>query len=199
MKKSAITTITTALSFLFSINEASKNYPNAGLYLDKYNCRLDSMITPENFLSFQTEVTNIWNGACGSNRGIFVLDPPDGQTYNCGKWPLSWNCTLQTLFTSPPNVGRNALDLYIQSMFTIPLNTKKLTVHLVLSVNFTVEGKNHGEMFLGNKAITEDNLDFSKASFKLTDDVPNSTNPWKISHSYLKKMKFTKRKLNYYS
>lgn len=110
-------TLVTILLSLCSFLEAIKNYPNAGLYLDKYNCRLDSMITPENFKNFQTEVTNIWNGACSANRGIFILDPPDGQTYNCGKWPSSWNCTLQTLFTSPSSVGRNALDLYIQAVY----------------------------------------------------------------------------------
>ena len=105
------------VSNTFQVYETAKNYPDVGLYLDKYNCRLDSLITSKNFMNFQTEVTNIWNGACGANRGIFILNPPDGQTYNCGKWPISWNCTLQTLFTSPSSVGRKALDLFIQSVY----------------------------------------------------------------------------------
>ena len=107
--------------FNFAIAAYDKKYGNAGLYLNDYNCVLDSRITPDNFRSFETEITSIWGSICGVDRGIFVLNPSDGQTYNCGKWPEKWNVTLQTLFTAPPEIARYALDQYVQAIYNTSL------------------------------------------------------------------------------
>ena len=95
-----------------------KIYPNAGGYLSTYNCQLDSKITEDNFAQYATETASIWSSACGANRGIFVLDPADGQTYGCGKLPVAWGVeTVDDIFTVPPSVGRNALDLFFQAVY----------------------------------------------------------------------------------
>ncbi len=44
-------------------------------------CQLDPKVKPSTILDFRTEVGEMWGSACGRNRGVFVLDPPDGKTY----------------------------------------------------------------------------------------------------------------------
>lgn len=99
----------------------SKKYSDAGLYLDKYYCQLDSQITAENFRSMQSLILDTWQDTCSENRGVFVLDPPDGQTYNCGKWPDAWNATIDNLFEIPPDIARNAFDQFIQAVYNTSL------------------------------------------------------------------------------
>ena len=51
-------------------------------------------------------------------QGIFVLDPPDGQTYNCGKFPKAWNVTLENMFTTAiPEQAVEALNLLMQATY----------------------------------------------------------------------------------
>lgn len=44
-------------------------------------CQLDPKVNPSTILNFRTEIGEMWGSACGRNRGVFVLDPPDGNTY----------------------------------------------------------------------------------------------------------------------
>ena len=73
-----------------------KPYPDIGLHESAYKCILDTKVNTETFESFIPMIQGMWGYTCGRNRGIFVLDPPDGHTYNCGKFPgsnillLSW-------------------------------------------------------------------------------------------------------------
>ena len=113
-----LTIVVLACSAIITSALYEKDYPNAGLYLQSYNCILDPSITEENFMDYQSEVASIWSSACGANRGIFVLDPADGQTYNCGKLPVAWGVeTVDDIFTVPPAIGRNALDLFLQAVY----------------------------------------------------------------------------------
>ena len=105
------------VTFCIAQAQYDKKYGDAGLYLNSYQCMLDPKITEENFRSYEDEINTIWNALCSDNRGIFVLDPPDGQTYNCGKLPASWNITLPEFFTGPPALARNALNLYFQAVY----------------------------------------------------------------------------------
>jgi hypothetical protein len=44
-------------------------------------CQLDPKVNPSTILNYRTEIGEMWGSACGRNRGVFVLDPPDGNTY----------------------------------------------------------------------------------------------------------------------
>ena len=44
-------------------------------------CQLDPKVTEATILNYRTEIGEMWGAACGRNRGVFVLDPPDGNTY----------------------------------------------------------------------------------------------------------------------
>lgn len=44
-------------------------------------CQLDPKVNPSTILNFRTEIGEMWGSACGRNRGVFVLNPPDGNTY----------------------------------------------------------------------------------------------------------------------
>lgn len=58
----------------------------------QFRCKLDPKVTPETVMEFRSEIGELWGGACGRNRGIFVLDPPDGKTYGeagCSKLSMS--------------------------------------------------------------------------------------------------------------
>jgi hypothetical protein len=58
-----------------------KRFPDAGIDPSTYTCSLDPKVTEENFASHRQDIEGIWGYSCGRNRGIFVLEPPDGQTY----------------------------------------------------------------------------------------------------------------------
>lgn len=46
-----------------------------------FRCVLDKKLSPTTIKKFAAEIGDVWGDACGRNRGIFVLDPPDGKTY----------------------------------------------------------------------------------------------------------------------
>lgn len=61
--------------------KSRKQYPDAGLDVSEFHCSLDPKVNEENFASYAEDIEGIWGYSCGRNRGIFVLEPPDGQTY----------------------------------------------------------------------------------------------------------------------
>ena len=44
-------------------------------------CVLDPKVTEDTIMNFRVEIGELWGQACGRNRGVFVLNPPDGNTY----------------------------------------------------------------------------------------------------------------------
>ena len=46
-----------------------------------FKCALDPKVTAESIMNFREEIGQMWGDACGRNRGVFVLNPPDGHTY----------------------------------------------------------------------------------------------------------------------
>jgi hypothetical protein len=71
----------------------NKPFPDLGLHESDYVCKLDEKVNKHTFKNYAKEITSIWGSACGRNRGIFVSNPPDGKTYNCGKFPPDWGVT----------------------------------------------------------------------------------------------------------
>jgi hypothetical protein len=70
--------------FLFAnivLCEFEKPYLDAGLDEVTYTCTLDPKVTADTIALHANDVQEMWGYACGRNRGIFVLDPPDGHTY----------------------------------------------------------------------------------------------------------------------
>eukprot|EP00547_Thalassionema_nitzschioides_P017072 CAMPEP_0194231700 /NCGR_PEP_ID=MMETSP0158-20130606/343_1 /TAXON_ID=33649 /ORGANISM="Thalassionema nitzschioides, Strain L26-B" /LENGTH=541 /DNA_ID=CAMNT_0038964357 /DNA_START=26 /DNA_END=1651 /DNA_ORIENTATION=+ len=55
-------------------------------------CIFDSNIINEETLPEMSNLAlSVFASLCGRNRGAFVLDPPDGQTYGCLNLPTSWS------------------------------------------------------------------------------------------------------------
>lgn len=50
-----------------------------------FSCELDPKLTEADFPFFVPDIQGNWGQACGRNRGVFVLDPPDGHTYGEGQ------------------------------------------------------------------------------------------------------------------
>lgn len=63
------------------VNLASNNDGDA-------SCVLDRNVMNEHTISDMTDIgLSMFAPLCGKNRGVFVLDPPDGQTYGCISFP----------------------------------------------------------------------------------------------------------------
>jgi len=49
---------------------------------DAASCRIDETILNEDSIDDMDDIAlSFFASTCGKNRGAFVLDPPDGQTY----------------------------------------------------------------------------------------------------------------------
>lgn len=84
----------------------------------QFRCKLDPKVTPETVMEFRSEIGELWGGACGRNRGIFVLDPPDGKTYDCGHLPAKWGVSsVGEIMTAAPKVAVNALSEYVSAVY----------------------------------------------------------------------------------
>ena len=84
----------------------------------KLECGLDPKINEWTFTSYLDEIGNIFGSACGRNRGIFVIDPPDGHTYNCAHFPEAWNVTdANGVKKAEPAHAVKILDKFIKSDF----------------------------------------------------------------------------------
>ena len=46
-----------------------------------FKCELDPKLTEKDLPFFIPDIQGTWGSACGRNRGVFVVDPPDGHTY----------------------------------------------------------------------------------------------------------------------
>lgn len=64
-----------------SQDQSPGNHGNAGLDPVTFHCELDPKLTVENLPFFIPDIQGTWGAACGRNRGLFVVDPPDGHTY----------------------------------------------------------------------------------------------------------------------
>ena len=54
-------------------------------------CVIDRSVLNERTVTDMTDIgLSVFASACGKNRGAFVLDPPDGQTYSCLHFPSAW-------------------------------------------------------------------------------------------------------------
>jgi hypothetical protein len=106
----------------FAMGAYYKPYPDVGLHESSYQCVLDPKVTTENFGDFVDMIQGMWSSSCGRNRGIFVLDPPDGHTYDCGNFPKAWNISSAgdlTDLTKGHTVEQAiyALDQFIRSVY----------------------------------------------------------------------------------
>ncbi|CAM9844822.1 unnamed protein product [Choristocarpus tenellus] len=66
------------------------NHGDGGGDPSLFKCELDPKLTEEDLPFFVKDIERVWGSACGRNRGVFVLDPPDGHTYGCGNLPKEW-------------------------------------------------------------------------------------------------------------
>ena len=84
-------------------------------------CRLDPKVNADTFAAYvdNHEIGFLCESACGRNRGIFVVEPADGHTYNCAKFPEAWNVTdangMQKFDDAQHAV--EVVDKFIQSVF----------------------------------------------------------------------------------
>jgi hypothetical protein len=53
----------------------------------------------------------------GLNRGIFVLSPPDGHTYNCGRLKTRWNASDADCIKLMTNYTAGLLLKFLMSDF----------------------------------------------------------------------------------
>lgn len=62
-------------------DQSPGNHGNAGLDPVTFKCELDPKLTEKDLPFFIPDIQGTWGSACGRNRGVFVVDPPDGHTY----------------------------------------------------------------------------------------------------------------------
>lgn len=62
-------------------NPTPGNHGNAGIDPSEFKCELDPKLTEQDLPFFIPDIQGTWGSACGRNRGVFILDPPDGHTY----------------------------------------------------------------------------------------------------------------------
>ena len=84
-----------------------------------FKCSLDPKLNESSFGDYSKEIGEMWGAACGRNRGIFVLDPPDGHTYGCGNMPTSkWGISAAAeLTTLAAKQGIKVLGEYIDAVY----------------------------------------------------------------------------------
>ncbi len=64
-----------------SQDQSPGNHGNAGQDPVTFRCELDPKLTEKDLPFFIPDIQGTWGSACGRNRGVFVVDPPDGHTY----------------------------------------------------------------------------------------------------------------------
>ncbi|CAN0338704.1 unnamed protein product, partial [Laminaria digitata] len=84
-------------------------------------CELDPKLTETDFPFFIPDIQGNWGQACGRNRGVFVLDPPDGHTYGCGNLPEEWGVSsvadLTNLTMTQPQTALNAYANLVEAIY----------------------------------------------------------------------------------
>lgn len=81
-------------------------------------CGLDPKLTANNFGDYVEEIGNIFGAACGRNRGIFVIEPADGHTYNCAAFPAKWDVKdANAVKKADPAVAVTVLSNFIKSVY----------------------------------------------------------------------------------
>eukprot|EP01041_Mallomonas_annulata_P007992 gene7992-16355_t len=87
----------------------------------KLTCRIDPKVNVNTIAEYieKDEVGGVFAAACGRNRGIFVIEPADGHTYGCAKFPEVWNVTDANGIKKDPNPTHalEVLDHFIQSVY----------------------------------------------------------------------------------
>mmetsp|Transcript_13729 Transcript_13729/g.15064 ORF Transcript_13729/g.15064 Transcript_13729/m.15064 type:complete len:586 (-) Transcript_13729:179-1936(-) len=74
-----------------------------------HDCVIDRNIVNEKTISQIDNVgLNFFAGLCGKNRGVFVTNPPDGNTYGCIRFPTNF-ATLAGVDTDAEIVDSNAI------------------------------------------------------------------------------------------
>jgi hypothetical protein len=90
-------------------------------FAGELKCRLDSKVNADTFPDYVNnhELGFIYESACGRNRGIFVVEPADGHTYNCAKFPEVWNTTDANAVMKDGNPAHAVwvLDQFVQSVY----------------------------------------------------------------------------------
>lgn len=101
-----------------AVSPRASSQRNAGVAIDQLICKLDPKVNATSFSNFSTEIQQLWEPFCGANRGIFVVEPADGQTYNCGKLPASWGIkTVADIVNLTPAKGTEVLSSYLGAVF----------------------------------------------------------------------------------
>mmetsp|Transcript_40347 Transcript_40347/g.48902 ORF Transcript_40347/g.48902 Transcript_40347/m.48902 type:complete len:604 (+) Transcript_40347:132-1943(+) len=112
----------------FNTAPLRSNQGNAGAYIDQLTCKLDSKVNASSLRDFcdnhqfVTPYFNLWDSYCSTNRGVFVTDPADGETYSCGDLPSDWPASSGTIAAvcdknTPPEDAVKLLDLWIGAVF----------------------------------------------------------------------------------
>lgn len=82
------------------------------------HCGLDTKINIDTFPDYIGEIGNIFGAACGRNRGIFVIDPADGHTYNCAAFPEKWGVKdANAVKKAEPAKAVYVLNEFIKSVY----------------------------------------------------------------------------------
>jgi len=103
---------------LRALSPAGARNGNAGSYIDQLYCTLATKVNSSTWTSYHDEVQSIWGPFCGTNRGIFVIKPADGETYNCGKLPASWGISsVADVVGLDGSKGPNVLGQYLSAVF----------------------------------------------------------------------------------
>lgn len=107
-------------------NQSPGNHGNAGKDPSQFKCELDPKLTAEDLPFFIPDIKGNWGDACGRNRGVFVLDPPDGHTYDCGKLPEEWGVAnvadLADLHKTDAETALKAYSNFVQAVYNTTID-----------------------------------------------------------------------------
>ncbi|CAM9169230.1 unnamed protein product [Discosporangium mesarthrocarpum] len=112
-----------AFSYIPHVSDNSPgNHGDGGGDPANFQCELDPKLLNEvDFAFFLADIERAWGTACGRNRGVFVLDPPDGHTYDCGNLPKEWGVSSVGDITNLTKTSTKvAVDVYaklVDSMY----------------------------------------------------------------------------------
>ncbi|CAM9723368.1 unnamed protein product, partial [Ectocarpus fasciculatus] len=102
-------------------DQSPGNHGNAGLDPGSFRCELDPKLTEKDLPFFIPDIQGTWGSACGRNRGVFVVDPPDGHTYDCGNMPADWGVSnaadIANLTKTKPSVALKAYGNFVEAVY----------------------------------------------------------------------------------
>ncbi|CAM9592783.1 unnamed protein product, partial [Scytosiphon promiscuus] len=102
-------------------DQSPGNHGNGGLDPVNFRCELDPKLTHEDLPFFIPDIQGTWGSACGRNRGVFVIDPPDGHTYDCGKMPSDWGVEsagdITDLDKTQPATALKAYGKFVEAVY----------------------------------------------------------------------------------